>query len=187
MSKAWIGFIVVFGLLGAGAAWFVTAAIPGRSTHAFVIFFSVPPAETASLQDVYFATQLSGELSRRSAELLRAPAVVAEVYGRADVAAIRPRPFAYEAGWDVQVVGGSVAVRAISTDPKAGEALARATATLLAERIAGGAPVSIHTGAVLATPTSRRILRNVLFGFAAGALVAVAGRLWLGRRDADAP
>ncbi len=187
MSKSWIGFVVAFGLLGAAAAWFVTAITPGRVVHAFVIFFSVPPVETASLQDVYFATQLSGELSRRSAELLRAPAVVAEVYRRADVAAIRPRPFAYEAGWDVQIVGGSVAVRAISTDPGAGEALARATAALLAERIAAGAPVSVRPGAASTTPAPRRLFRNALFGFAAGAVVAIAGFLLLGRRSADAP
>lgn len=187
MGKTWIGFVVAFGLLGAAAAWFVTAATPGRFTHAFVISFSVPPVETASLQDVYFATQLSGELSRRSAELLRAPAVVAEIYGRTDVEPIRPRPFAYEAGWDVQVVGGSVAVRAVSTDPGAGEALARATTGFLAERIAAGVPVSVRVGAVSTTPAPRRLLRNMLFGFVAGALVAIAGFWWFGRRRADAP
>lgn len=187
MKNKWIGFVFVFGLLGAGAAWLVTAITPGRSVHAFVISFSVPPVETASLTDLYFAIQLSGELSRRSAELLRAPAVVAEVYRRADIAPIRPRPFAYEAGWDVGVVGGSVAVRAVSTDPGAGEALARVTAALLAERIAGGAPVSVRSGAVSTTPAPRRLVRNVLFGFAAGAFVAIAGFLWFGRRRADAP
>ena len=183
MENKWVGFIVVFGFLGAAAAWFVTAATPGRFTHAFVVSFSIPPAETVSLQDAYFATQLSGELSRRSAELLRTPAVVAEIYSRARVASIRPRPVAYEAGWNVDVVGGSVSVRALSTDSGAGEALAAAAAGLLAERIAAGAPVSAQAGAVSTTAASRRLVRNILFGFAAGAFVAIAGFWWFGRRD----
>lgn len=187
VRNSWIGFIVAFGLLGAAAAWFVTAAAPGRSMHAFLVSFAVAHAEPASLEEAYFATQLSGELSRRSAELLRAPAAVAEIYGRAAVAPVRPRPFAYEAGWNVDVIGGSVAVRALATDPGAGEALARATTGFLAERIAGGVPVSVEAGAVSTTAVPRRLFRNTLFGFAAGALAAIAGFWWFGRRGADAP
>lgn len=187
MNKAWIGFVIVFGLLGAAAAWFTTAATPGRFTHAFVVSFSIPSAETASLQDAYFATQLSGELSRRSAELLRAPAVVAEIYGRAGVVPIRPRPFAYEAGWNADVVGGSVSVRALATDSKAGDAIAAAATELLAERIAAGVPVSVGAGAVATTGAPRRLFRNTLFGLAAGVFVGVAGFWWFGRRRADVP
>ncbi|MBI3304846.1 hypothetical protein HYZ80_00775 [Candidatus Parcubacteria bacterium] len=176
-SLVW--FSLALGLVAAATAGVVSMNLPARYTHAFSLTIALPAAEApATLETAYFAVQLTGELARRAREFLRSPITVAEIYAQARVRPIEPRPFAYESGWSTELVGGGVAVRALSTDARAGPALAGATAAVLGERVSPETAVRFVASPVTSAATPRRILRNVIFGFAAGVLVAVGLRFW---------
>lgn len=178
-STSFVWFSVSLGLVVAATAWAVSANLPARYTHAFSLTIVLPAAETpATLESAYFAVQLSGELARRAVEFMRSPVTVAEIYAQARVRPIEPRPFAYESGWSTELVGGGVAVRALSTDARAGPALASAAASVLSERVSPETAVRFVTSPVTSAEAARRTLRNVIFGFAAGVLIAVAVRFW---------